>query len=142
MSGSHALLFAQTANTDLCQLVAAAADLCRKPLRHGVRIQGQPTAEDCCLVLEVRDALGQRLGDQDLEVELYMSGEVSRATLHLTIAWLGDPDQPMLWQGQHPVWMDAQGQRCGCPPDGMALEALARRLAALLAPGSAPRPDR
>jgi hypothetical protein len=139
MSDSDVLLFGVTANTDLCQLVAAAADLCRRPLRHGVRIQGEPSAEDCCLVLEVRDALGQRLDDQDLEIEIYVSGDASRASLHLTIAWLGGSDLPMLWQGQHPVWMDGQGQRCGCPPEGLALEALARRLRALLAPGRAPQ---
>jgi len=38
----------------------------------------------------------------------------------------------MLWQGSHPVWMDGQGLRCERPPDGAQLEALARRLRALL----------
>ena len=53
----------------------------------------------------------------------------------LTLAWLEDQDRPMLWQGQHPVWMDAAGLRCPRPEGGEPLEALARRLRALLEDG-------
>ena len=39
----------------------------------------------------------------------------------------------MLWHGQHPVWMDGvTGLRTERPPAGAPLEALARRLRALL----------
>jgi hypothetical protein len=134
-------------NTDLAQLVAAAADLCRKPLRHAV-LEAEPGPEgrlasgertesesswsesfDRCLLLQVRSPEGERLSEEDLELELYRSGD----DLHLTLAWASFEERPMLWQGRHPVWMDgASGARCERPPEGLPLEALARRLRALL----------
>lgn len=121
----------ETSNTDLSRLVAAAADLCRKPLRHGVVLTSAAEEEDCTLRLEVRSAEGERLAEHDLELELYRSGD----DLHLTLAWRDDDRRPMLWQGSHALWMTAQGERCPCPEGGLPLEALARRLRALLAPG-------
>ena len=114
--------------------MAAAADLCRRPLRHGVRCQnGSAAAEvlqECCLQLEARDGQGNRRSAEDLELELYRSG----GELHLTLAWINGPDRPLLWQGSHPVWMEPDsGQRCERPSDGLPLESLARRLRALLA---------
>lgn len=130
-----------SANTDLSRLVAAAADLCRKPLRHAVVLPdrgdaGAAAAEtgdslDLCLRLEARTPEGERVPAEDLELEIYRSGDA----LNLTLAWCHRDDQPLLWQGSHPVWMDgATGLRCGCPPQGEPLEALARRLRALLRP--------
>lgn len=124
------------ANTDLIRLVAAAADLCRKPLRHGVVAVGEPLEDDAqalevCLRLEARSPEGERLPQQDLELEIYPSG----SDLNLTLAWCHDERRPMLWQGSHPVWMDAAGTRCAPPADGAPLEALARRLRALLVNG-------
>ena len=119
-------------NTDLLQLVAAAADLCRKPLRHAaLEAEASPQGEslDRCLRLQVRSPEGVRLPEEDLELELYRSGD----DLHLTLAWAAFEERPMLWQGRHPVWMDgASGARCERPADGLPLEALARRLRALL----------
>jgi hypothetical protein len=121
----------------LCQLVAGAADLCRKPFLHAVRLregsagpaEHDPNLLDCTLLLEVRNACGERSPEHDLELELYTSGE----QLHLTLAWAADPQRPMLWQGSHPVWMaTASGCRCERPQDGPPVEALARRLRALL----------
>ena len=117
----------EVANTDLCRLVAAAADLCRKPLRHGVVLLSSPQEEDCSLLLEARSPEGERLSGDDLELELYRSGEA----LHLTLAWREEDGRPMLWQGSHPVWMNGQGERCERPRDGLPLESLARRLRAL-----------
>ncbi|MFY8149645.1 MAG: hypothetical protein ACOVNL_10585 [Prochlorococcaceae cyanobacterium] len=123
-------------NTDLPQLVAAAADLCRKPLRHAV-LWVDPSEppntwtalEDCCLRLQVRSAEGERLPQEDLELEIYRSA----GSLNLTLAWREDEGRPMLWHGSHPVWMEsASGLRCERPADGQPLEALARRLRALL----------
>jgi len=121
------------ANTDLLRLVAAAADLCRKPLRHGVVPLSQPAdcaeqALELCLRLEARTAEGERLPGEDLELEIYPSG----SDLNLTLAWCHDDQRPLLWQGSHPVWMDAAGARCAAPADGAPIEALARRLRALL----------
>ncbi|MFN7895600.1 MAG: hypothetical protein ACK6BU_12105 [Cyanobacteriota bacterium] len=124
-------------NADLIQLVAAAADLCRKPFRHAVLVRddlpvpvlGQGIL-DCCLTLQVRDASGERCPEADLELEIYQSGN----DLHLTLAWMADDARPILWQGSHPVWMDGlSGLRCERPDQGAPLETLARRLRALLA---------
>ncbi len=122
------------------QLVAAAADLCLKPLRHAVvpQVLEQEAAsgsadlsqdQDWALRLQARDGDGLRLPDHDIELEIYRSG-----TGHnLMLCRVVPEDQPLLWHGGHPVWMDgASGQRCDRPPDGAALEALARRLHALL----------
>ena len=121
------------ANTDLVRLVAAAADLCRKPLRHGVVPISEPAGDrrqglEVSLRLEVRTAEGERQPELDLELEIYPSG----ADLNLTLAWCQDDQRPMLWQGSHAVWMDAAGSRCAPPADGTPVEALARRLRALL----------
>ena len=117
---------------ELTQLVAAAADLCRKPLRHGVVFSSEPGEPDCCLRLEARSPDGERLAAEDLELEIFRSGSGANRSLHLTLAWLLDDTRPMLWQGNHGVWMDATGNRCERPADGVPLEALARRLRALL----------
>ncbi len=130
-----------SANTDLCQLVAAAADLCRKPWRHAV-IPIASTSDlesdigleelDCGFRLEVRTPTGERLLEEDLELEIYRSGR----DLNLNLGW-SDDQRPLLWHGSHPVWMDGvTGERCARPADGLPLESLARRLRALLA-GSA-----
>ncbi len=134
-----------SANTDLSRLVAAAADLCRKPLRHAVVLaahgatatEAEPLGQeslDLCLRLEARTPEGERVPQDDLELEIYRSGE----ELNLTLAWCRRDDDPLLWQGSHPVWMDgATGLRSSCPPQGAPLEALARRLRALLRPDQA-----
>lgn len=118
-------------NTNLQQLVAAAADLCRKPLQHAVLpLAETDRCDDCCLRLETRQPGGERCPAEDLELEIYRSG----GELNLTLAWCHDPQRPLLWHGSHPVWMEPEsGLRCAPPDDGAPLEALARRLRALLA---------
>jgi len=127
----------ESSGPDVLQRIAAAADLCLAPQRYGVRL-ADPEAgaagplsleEDLCLLLEARDPEGQRLQAQDLELEIYRSG----TELNLMLSRLGDDQAPLLWQGQHPVWMEASsGARCERPADGAPLEALARRLRALV----------
>ena len=120
----------QTFLTDL----ARAADLCLKPWRHALRFSGQSPgrigdSSDCCLLIEARDADGQRCPDRDLELEIYRSG----SDLNLMLTWIADEQAPMLWHGNHPVWMQTDtGERCERPHDGAPLEALARRVRALL----------
>lgn len=127
----------QATNTDFCQLVAAAADICRKPYRHAVRVVESPVVSDSsacasldfCLQLEVRTADGQRLREQDLDLDVFQSGQ----DFNLTISWCVDQGRPLLWQGSHSVWMNGQtGERCSRPEEGIALESLARRLRSLL----------
>ena len=119
----------------LAQL-AAAADLTCKPLRHAARFSGEPPAtigdcSDCCVLLEARNGDGERVEQADLELEIYRSG----TDLNLMLSRIGDELAPLLWQGQHPVWMDGgSGELRERPADGAPLEALARRVRALLAP--------
>ena len=117
----------------LAQL-AAAADLTLKPLRHGVRFSGEAPStigdcSDCCVRIEARTAEGERLEHADLELEIYRSG----SDLNLMLSRVNDALAPLLWHGQHPVWMHAaSGERQERPADGAPLEALARRVRALL----------
>ena len=121
-------------NPFIAQL-AKAADLCLKPYRHGVRFHG-PTPEplvdcsDCCFLIEARDAAGVRQDLHDLELEIYRSG----AELNLMLSRRADEMAPVLWHGSHAVWMQAEsGERCERPENGAALEALCRRIRALVA---------
>ena len=114
--------------------LARAADLCLKPWRHALRFSGQEPSSigdcsDCCLLIEARDADGQRLPERDLELEIYRSG----TDLNLMLSRIADEQAPMLWHGNHPVWMQAEsGERCERPVDGAPLEAFCRRVRALL----------
>jgi hypothetical protein len=115
----------------LLQQLAAAAELCLKPQRYGARYGQQPVADsfDFCVYLEARSESGERHGEADLELEIYRSG----SSLNLMLSRSNQPLAPLLWHGQHPVWMDAStGERCERPADGAPLEALARRVRALL----------
>lgn len=119
----------------LAQL-AAAADLCLKPWRHAVRFSGPPPAtvgcRDLSVWIEARDPDGARWPEGDLELEIYRSGD----DLNLMLTRLVDDAAPLLWHGRHAVWMHgASGQRCERPQDGAPLEALARRIRALVAGG-------
>lgn len=115
--------------------LAKAADLCLKPTRHALRFTGEPPSSigdcsDCAVLIEARDRDGVRLPERDLELEIYRSGE----ELNLMLTRLGDEQAPMLWHGNHPVWMHAvSGERCERPSDGAPHEALCRRIRALLA---------
>ena len=138
------LVFEGDHASGLVALIAAAADLCRKPLRHAVvslDLDSSSTAamtslddilergDDLRLRLECRHPDGVRCESQDLELEIYRSGK----ELNLMVGWWEQPERPMLWQGQHPVWMDGtSGQRCAAPQDAAPLEAFTRRLRALL----------
>jgi hypothetical protein len=120
-------------DTFLAEL-ARAADVCLRPYRHALRFSGEPPTtvgdcSDCALVIEARDVDGVRHPQRDLELEIYRSG----SDLNLMLTSLGDEQAPLLWHGQHPVWMQAStGERCERPEEGAPLEALCRRIRALL----------
>ncbi|WP_411871611.1 hypothetical protein [Vulcanococcus limneticus] len=115
--------------------VAAVADLCLKPWRHAAVIAADPfslDSGDLILLLEARDQQGCRHPDCDLELEVFRSG----SSVHLMVSRCNDAAAPVLWQGGHPLWMAADsGQRCERPDWGVPLEALARRLRALITDG-------
>ena len=114
--------------------LAKAADLCLKPYRHALRFSGEPPTtvgdcSDCVVRIEARGADGSRSAERDLELEIYRSGP----DLNLMLSVVNDEQAPLLWHGSHPVWMHAaSGERCDRPSDGAALEALCRRIRALL----------
>ena len=119
---------------DLLVLIAKAADVCLKPWSHAV-VLIDPSApeqiDDLHVRIECRDGDGQRCSDQDLELEIYRSGD----EINLMLSWWDQPERPMLWHGRHPVWMDgASGPRFAAPQDAAPLEALGRRLRALVQP--------
>ncbi|MFZ4803130.1 MAG: hypothetical protein ACOYLI_00535 [Synechococcus lacustris] len=119
------------AQAELCQQICRAADLSRPGLKHAA-LPMEQEPRSWSLRLEVRDGQGQRLQREDLELELYGSA----VDPSLQLGWLYQQEQPLLWQGRHPVWMDASsGARCERPEGGMALETLARRLRAQLVGG-------
>lgn len=114
--------------------LARAADLCLKPWRHGLRFSGSAPSvigdcSDCCLLIEARDGDGQRCPERDLELEIYRSG----SDLNLMLSHCSDAHAPVLWHGQHAVWMRAaDGERCERPAEGAPLEAFCRRVRALV----------
>ena len=115
-------------------LIAKAADVCLKPFIHAV-VPADPSApgdlEDLTVRIECRDAEGARHFDRDLDLEIYRSGD----EINLMLGRSDQPERPMLWQGRHPVWMNGDtGVRCQGPEDAAPLEALGRRLRALLQP--------
>ena len=128
----------------ILELIAASADLCLKPWLHSVVTsefcemdrEGQDGFEfppsnfplDLTLRIECRDKEGRRHPQHDLELEIYRSGkEVS-----LMLSWHDQPELPILWHGQHSLWMEGNsGQRCSTPVDGCSLESLARRIRAI-----------
>jgi len=121
--------------------LARAADLCLRPHRHALRFQGEPPSadetsgsisSDCILLIDARDDRGARRCEGDLELEIYRSG----STLHLMLTRLADDQWPLLWHGDHPVWMDpSSGLRCERPADGAPFEAFCRRVRDLLRGG-------
>jgi len=122
---------------DLFVFIASSADSCLKPWKHSVINSKEnifsPREEnediDLTLKIECRDKLGIRHPENDLELEIYKSG----SELNIILAKYDQKDQPILWQGNHPVWMNgSNGTRCKAPDNGMSLEALARKLRSLV----------
>ncbi len=113
------------------ELLARAADVCLKPRRHAVRVV-DTAPDDYTLRIEARDGAGARQPQHDLELEIYRSGP----DLNLMLSQVSDELAPLLWHGSHPVWLRSDsGERCAAPADGAPLEALCRRLRALLGDG-------
>ena len=121
---------------DVSASIARAADICLKPWKHAVFVDNQPRVkeffdgehDELILRIECRNLSGVRCPDNDLELEIYRSGNDFNLMLFST----SRTEQPILWQGQQSVWMDGQsGKRCQKPSYGDGLEAFTRRLRAL-----------
>lgn len=112
-------------------LLAKAGEVCCQPLRFAVVAVEPALADELTLRLEARDPSGVRQPQADLELEIYRSG----AELNVMLSRASDETLPLLWQGQHAVWVEgSSGQRCSAPEGGASLEGLARRIRALISP--------
>jgi hypothetical protein len=88
-------------------------------------INEDATPEDCHLEIFARDDHGNLVSDWNLGIEIYTVG----VQLSLVIERLQKNEYPILWHGQHSVWMDAEtGSRVDCPIEGESLEQMANRL--------------
>ena len=121
---------------DWSRLVAAVADSCMKPWKHAVICESSQDIQnlqtdgqiELTMKIECRTLEGERIPDNDLDIEIFRSGD----QLNLMLCLSNNSTSPILWQGSHSVWMDGEnGQRCQSPEDGELFEALARRLRAL-----------
>ncbi len=115
-------------SSSIDQDVAKAADHCLKPWKHSVINKNDindRSIKDIILLIKSRDEKGVRHPENDLELEIYKSGE----DINLVISWKQNLNQPILWQGKHSFWMDpSSGKRCASPQNSVNIEALARRL--------------
>ena len=117
---------------ELTQL-ARAAEVCCKPLRFAAVTVQEPRAEELSLRLEARSSQGERQPEADLELEVYHSGQ----EINVMLSQAHNELAPLLWQGQHAVWLEATGgQRCPPPEGAASLEGLARRIRALICPSA------
>tara|TARA_Y100001968_G_scaffold94151_2_gene84600 strand:- start:5665 stop:6075 length:411 start_codon:yes stop_codon:yes gene_type:complete len=113
--------------------IAKSADLCFKPLKHSV-LNNQTIEKydfnildfnEIILKIECRNTDGVRCSENDLDLEIFRSGD----ELNIILSWHSFPLKPILWQGKHSLWMDANtGKRTTAPVDGVKLEAFSRRL--------------
>ncbi len=119
---------------DWAVVISAAADLSMRPWKHSVVDRSNfdkqtsiDNSDDLLLLIKCRSAEGERQRENDLEIDIYRSG----SELNIMLAWSNKPEHPILWQGQHAVWMDSNtGKRIQAPIGGASLEALARRIRA------------
>ncbi len=119
--------------------IASAAEICLKPFKYSVvclednykEIDTFELNDDLILILECRDKEGKRIFDNDIELEIYKSGD----DFNIMINWVLTKDELVLWYGSHPVWINAQtGQRLSPANNTSTLESLARRIRAIFVP--------
>ncbi len=123
-------------SSEIATAIAAAADLTMKPWKHCVVqddshidvLQATNGQFEFIMRIECRDIQGRRYEAKDLELEIFSSGN----DINLMLSSCSSLDVPMLWQGQHSVWIDSEtGMRCNAPEKGIILESFARRIRAL-----------
>ncbi len=125
-----------TYSNGLFSEIAKCTELCFEPWKFSVvkvpssssSIELDNDNSDLLLLVECRDKTGKRFPDKDLELEIFRSG----ADINITLSCRQDEDYPILWHGNHSVWMESlTGKLCNTPANGSSLEALARRLKTL-----------
>ena len=89
----------------------------------GKVISDSEDQDDCELCLFARDLSGEPLPEYAINLEIVKVGEQRS----ITAEYPEQEDLPILWYGQHALWMDGvTGQTVGCPTSGIRLERLAR----------------
>ncbi|NJN23413.1 MAG: hypothetical protein HC810_02125 [Acaryochloridaceae cyanobacterium RL_2_7] len=79
--------------------------------------------EDCELCLFARDISGNPLPQEAITLEIMKVGD----QLSITAEYPEQEATPILWYGQHALWMDGvTGQTVSAPINGVGLERLAR----------------
>jgi len=117
--------------------IARAADLSMKPWIHSVldtcsskseEKDADSDALDLILRVECRGPDGVRFELNDLDLEIYRSGD----DLSLMISKVNPKEKFILWHGKHSMWMNGDtGISCEGPNYGEIIESFARRLRAL-----------
>ena len=123
-------------NADLFTAIASTADICMKPFIHSVvlnsdfdnEISIQNQLEELLLRLECRTLQGDRFPENDLDLEIYKSGNDT----NLILSWTNKNEDRYLWQGAHSIWINSlTGERIDSPNGSSNLESLARRIRAI-----------
>ena len=123
-------------STHCLSQIAKAADLVNKPMIHSVICKNdfpdinylENNQYDLILLIECRNPQGIRVPEEDIEVEIYPSGD----EINLTLSFKNISNMPILWQGKYSFWMESEsGKRCNTPNEGIKLESFARKLRAI-----------
>ena len=93
-------MLSEDSNHDFLSEVAKACDFCLKPYRYSVidnsvaeTFEDVNEQLDLTLTGECRSYDGNRLPDNDLEIEIYRSG----LDISITLSWLSFPTKPILF---------------------------------------------
>ena len=123
-------------NADLFTAIASSADTCMKPFIHSVVMTSdfdketspENQLDDFIIRLECRTLQGDRSPENDLDLEIYKSGNDT----NLILSWTNKNEDRYLWQGAHSIWINSlTGERIDSPNGSSNLESLARRVRAI-----------
>ena len=123
-------------NADLFTAIASSADTCMKPFIHSVVMTSdfdketspENQLDDFIIRLECRTLQGDRFPENDLDLEIYKSGNDT----NLMLSWTNKNEDMYLWQGAHSIWINSlTGERIDSPNGSSNIESLARRIRAI-----------
>ena len=112
-------------------IVAKSADIINKPYIHSVvnisEEYDESNNDDLDITLNIicRDSEGNRVEQNDLEIEIFNS----KNEIMILISKLNYPNDPILWSGNKNLWMDSiSGKKCVPPNYNFIIENLATRI--------------
>ncbi len=121
---------------DIFKAIASSADICMRPFKHSVvnnsdlieKSSMEKQFDDFILRVECRTSEGSRSPDNDLDLEIYKSGQDT----NLILSWANRNENIYLWQGDHSIWIDSlTGKKIDSPIGSANVESLARRVRAI-----------